>query len=297
MIILYFHTGLSTFVDKDIKILEEKGTVRRFNFSSSKKWKTPGFFILQIVFLFRYIFQSDLMVVQFAGYHSFLPAIFGRLSGKKTLIIAGGTDCVSYPAIGYGNFQKSLLGLFTRWSYRLCHHISPKHDSLRFCEYGYDSSAPSKQGILAFMPELDKPFTAIPNGYDAGFWHCVGEVRNKKTFITVSSGLEYPFQTRLKGIDLILDAAPELTDCTFTIVGVPEHIKLPLRSENVRVLPPADSATLRKLYCQHAFYVQVSMAEGFPNALSEAMLCGCVPIGSSVFSIPEIIGENGFLLK
>ena len=39
------------------------------------------------------------------------------------------------------------------------------------------------------------------------------------------------------------------------------------------------------------------MSEGFPNALCEAMLCGCIPIGSNVASIPHIIGDKGYILK
>ncbi|MFN3939996.1 MAG: glycosyltransferase, partial [Chitinophagales bacterium] len=31
--------------------------------------------------------------------------------------------------------------------------------------------------------------------------------------------------------------------------------------------------------------------------LGEAMLCGCIPIGSDAASIPEIIGDTGFILK
>jgi glycosyltransferase involved in cell wall biosynthesis len=33
-----------------------------------------------------------------------------------------------------------------------------------------------------------------------------------------------------------------------------------------------------------------------PNALCEAMLCECVPVGSTVNGIPEIIGETGVLV-
>jgi glycosyltransferase involved in cell wall biosynthesis len=50
-------------------------------------------------------------------------------------------------------------------------------------------------------------------------------------------------------------------------------------------------------YSSYEFYFQLSVAEGFPNALCEAMLCGCVPIGSNVFSIPKIIGDSGFVLQ
>ncbi|WP_332911264.1 glycosyltransferase [Algoriphagus boritolerans] len=53
---------------------------------------------------------------------------------------------------------------------------------------------------------------------------------------------------------------------------------------------------LLKQYNTHQFYLQLSTSEGFPNALGEAMACGCVPIGSAVGAIPEIIDKTGFLL-
>jgi glycosyltransferase involved in cell wall biosynthesis len=43
--------------------------------------------------------------------------------------------------------------------------------------------------------------------------------------------------------------------------------------------------------------LQLSTSEGFPNSLAEAMLCGCVPIGSAVGDIPNIIGDAGFILE
>ncbi|MFN8208916.1 MAG: glycosyltransferase, partial [Bacteroidales bacterium] len=39
----------------------------------------------------------------------------------------------------------------------------------------------------------------------------------------------------------------------------------------------------------------LSLSEGMPNALCEAMLCGCIPVGSNVEPIPEIIGDTGFI--
>jgi glycosyltransferase involved in cell wall biosynthesis len=41
----------------------------------------------------------------------------------------------------------------------------------------------------------------------------------------------------------------------------------------------------------------LSISEGFPNAICEAMLCGCIPLGSNVAAIPKIIGNEGYILK
>ena len=53
---------------------------------------------------------------------------------------------------------------------------------------------------------------------------------------------------------------------------------------------------MQALYDKHEFYIQISMSEGFPNAICEAMECNCIPIGSNVAAIPEIIGDTGFIL-
>ncbi|MBK9319573.1 MAG: glycosyltransferase [Bacteroidetes bacterium] len=186
---------------------------------------------------------------------------------------------------------------FTKWSYQLCSHLAPKHETLYFTKYDYDEKEPAEQGIKAFIKGLNTPYTAIPNGYDPEQWPLLHKERKPMSFITLSGSFEYPFQVALKGIDLILEVAALFPDCTFTIAGVPEWKKLDIKSNNVMVLPPIRHKDLPELFNEYEYYMQLSMAEGFPNALCEAMLCGCIPIVSNVFSMPEIVGECGYILK
>jgi glycosyltransferase involved in cell wall biosynthesis len=39
------------------------------------------------------------------------------------------------------------------------------------------------------------------------------------------------------------------------------------------------------------------MFEGMPSTICEAMLCECIPIGSNVNGIPNIIGDTGIVIN
>lgn len=295
--VLYFYSFLSPFVKKDIEILSSGFEVGEFDFYKTQKQSILLAFTVQKLFLLWNIWACDLVVCQFAGYLSFLPALYARIFSKPCVIISGGTDAVSFPSIRYGNFYKKLLGIFTTWSYRLCTHIAPKHKTLMWCDYDYEPDDFPHQGILFHCKGLKKPFTEITNGYDAVKWHCTQPIKRENTFITVSGGWEYAFQYKLKGIDLMVEAARMFPDCTFIIVGMPDEKLVPQKPANLQIIPPTPNEKLMDIYSGCEFYMQLSMAEGFPNSICEAMLCECIPIGSGVFSIPEIIGEGGFVLK
>jgi hypothetical protein len=107
--ILYFYPAAASFVSKDLQILESEFRVKSFLFAQTSQKKTFFGFFKQFFFLLRH-FQTKILVIQFGGYHSFLPCLFGYLFNKKTILILGGTDCASFPEFNYGNYRKKALG-------------------------------------------------------------------------------------------------------------------------------------------------------------------------------------------
>ena len=161
--LLYFHAGKSSFVIKDIEILQEQYIVVDFFFDTSNKKQYLMLFIKQKLFLLKHIFGAKLIVCQFAGHHSFLPILFSKIFFKKSIVVAGGTDCVSFPSIGYGNFSNKLLGLTTAFSFKSCHLILPVHQTLVEYDYTYQPNDFKKQGL----PEKNLDTWLKESGWEA----------------------------------------------------------------------------------------------------------------------------------
>jgi glycosyltransferase involved in cell wall biosynthesis len=113
------------------------------------------------------------------------------------------------------------------------------------------------------------------------------------TFVTVAKWISSPVRARIKGMDMVEMIANKFPEATFTLIGDLDYTS---DAKNISILGPQDKKGLRDLYNKNRFYLQLSTSEGFPNALAEAMLCGCVPIGSAVGDIPLIIDDSGFIL-
>jgi glycosyltransferase involved in cell wall biosynthesis len=160
-------------------------------------------------------------------------------------------------------------------------------------DYSYDPSISPKQGLLNLIPDLKTPIQVIPNGFDTDFWKDLGKIRKPLSFISVATGTSNPSRAIVKGYDLIEQLAALHPDWTFTLVGDSSYSS---PNQNVTVLGKMKPTELLDLYNSHQFYLQLSTSEGFPNALGEAMTCGCIPIGSAVGAIPEIIGDSGIVL-
>ena len=91
-----------------------------------------------------------------------------------------------------------------------------------------------------------------------------------------------------------------MPDVSFVLVGPTEAMvragygDLP---ENLTVtgLLPADD--VREWYRRAHVYAHPSLTEGMPNAVAEAMLCGCIPVGSDVNGTATLIGDAGIVIE
>lgn len=295
--LIFVFPNTSSFVRRDVGIMQEQYNVITFSFNPSKKILLPFVFVKQFLFLLYHLPAARIVVCQIAAYHSFLPVLLAKLFRKPSVIFLAGTDCARFPSVQYGNFCKPVLAWFTAVSVRCATHLAPKHGSLIRAPYHYDFSGAPEQGVACFVKDLQTPYTVIPNGFDETVFYPLPVTRKPQSFITVAVGIGTSNINTLKGVDMIVEVAQLLPACTFTLVGVEGRRGLSNLPPNITCLPPQDTGQLQHLYSGHQYYLQLSLSEGFPNAVCEAMLCGCIPIVSDVNALPDIAAGCGFVLR
>ncbi|WP_296705849.1 glycosyltransferase family 4 protein [Algoriphagus sp.] len=290
--IIYTYPVQTAFTDRDLQMISPELKIKPLEFTQSP-FQLPFYFVLQFFQLSWYLPKTTQYLCFFGGYHSVLPVWFGKVFGKKCIIEAGGTDCINMPEIGYGNFRKKWLRKATVYSFKNCSLILPVAQALVKQEYRFDKSISPKQGLLNLIQDLTTPIQVIPNGFDLDFWKNLEIKRQPLSFISVATGTSNPSRAKVKGYDLIENLAENHPEWSFTLVGDPDYQSA---NPNINILGKHAPSDLLKLYNSHQFYLQLSTSEGFPNSLGEAMACGCIPIGSAVGAIPEIIRDKRLIL-
>lgn len=289
--IYYVYPSLSSFVRNDLEGLAVNQRVIHQRIAWGKKWQTPWSFIKQLFHLIKHLTQTKVYIISFAGYHSFLPVLFGKIFRKKVFIVLNGTESVGIQALNYGSHLKTVLRWFCRFSLKYATELWPVGASLIEGKNGFIHQ-PLTYGVRVSFPWIQTPFRVIPNGFTFDKWPWKEQLGNEKSCVSVVSS---EAQFYLKGIDLMLEFAASRPDFEFIIVGMdcPESKTF---SSNVSFKGRVSQEVLAEIYQSCTYYFQLSAFEGFGCSLCEAMLCGCIPVGSNVNEIPTIINGTGSIV-
>jgi len=280
--ILFVYVNYSSFVKADFEILSTFANVTKYQFKPGKGVFKTGFEVLkELIFLIFSGFKFDSVFVWFGDYHSMLPVLFAKLFGKKSFVMIGGYDVSTLSEYKYGSFSNPIRAFFTRNTFKFVDICFPVADALRKKLLIINSKANAE--TIATSVDVKK--------------FSFSEYERSKSIITVS-GTENHQRLMVKGLDRFRELATWLPEFEFVIIGANDGVKSyfePLPA-NLTLLPPQQFDQLTQHYERASFYAQLSRSEGLPNALCEAMLCGCIPFGTNVGDIQITIGNTGLTI-
>ena len=301
---IYFcHFGTKRFTTQDLRIISECG-----GYVVENHYQNRNNFVLKIFGLLGslikalwYVPQCDIVYSFFVANHCFFPILIGKVCRKKIVVVVAGFDALCIPDLQYGIFfKKGILSYLASVMYRSTDVILPVDISLaKSINYYADPSGKGyPQGFFHYVRHIHAKVIELPFSYDQHEYKCPIDIVKKCEVLSLSS-VENMQDFRRKGYDFILQIAAVMPETKFTLAGVEPvvhaaiHHKVP---SNVTILGHIHYDRLVETYSAFKVFLQLSLCEGLPNTLCEAMLCQCIPIGSNVNGIPKAIGNAGFIL-
>jgi len=235
--------------------------------------------------------RADLIFCWFLSVYGAVAVIAAAVLGRRSLIVLGGVDVARDRDLGYGLWLSPWKSFLARSALRRADRVLVVAEHLRgeameLARYGGEN------------------IRYLPTGYDPGFWspgvetaYDQGTGRPRGGVLCVAGAESIP-RLKVKGVDLLIAAARLLPETPFTVVGVPPALAAPLDPPtNVTFVPAVERARLLGYYREARVYCQPSRREGLPNALCEAMLCGCVPAVTDAGASVHAVGDAGFVAR
>ncbi len=265
MNILLFAVNQSTFVLRDIKILQSKYKV---TFCKSNE--------RSFIDIFKLIKSHDIIFLWFASIRFFFPALIAKIYRKKIVTVAGGFDVAKVESGSMGSKWKSLIvkSILNLSNKVLAVSNSNQNEIIQNCKIDVSKIEMIYHGFEDFEQiNLD----------------------NKKDIILTIGFIDDLSYTR-KGIDRLFRLAEELPKIEFHLIGTlvlnSIHVDIPnnvvlhahLNFMENKFIELLESAKI---------YIQFSKHESFGCSVAEAMQFGCIPIVSDSYSLPEVVGNCG----
>lgn len=273
MKILVTSTFVTPFIREDLNILRNHWEVEHL------LTRGPGAFASIPLGVRR----NDIVFTWFASTYAAAAVASARVFHRPSVISIGGVDVAGIPEIGYGIW-------ISPWKSRLVSYALKRADRVIAVDPFLKGEAIRRAGYDGRNIEV------LPTGYDPAFWGPEGERSDSVLTVALCDSEE---RMRVKGVDLLLDTARRLPGTRFTLVGIDEPFVLRLRAQasaNIEIKGKVSREELRALYRGARVYCQPSRFEGLPNAVCEAMLCGCIPVCSDVGGMRTPVAGHGLLV-
>jgi glycosyltransferase involved in cell wall biosynthesis len=273
--LLFVCPSFSSFIQNDLDILRRHFEVRVAHYQGKKRLLK---FVIETL---KGVMWADLTFSWFADVHAFAAVLFSKIFRRKSIVVVGGYEVAKVPEINYGAMLSTRKALIVRFVLKHADNVLTVDDSL-------------KKDAIKNAKVDGRNIKTVPTGYDATKLKMNGEKENR--VITVSYITDNIIKR--KGLDTFVKAAEYLPDVEFVLIGKYtddsiEYLKS-IASPNVKFTGFIPDEDLIRYYQRAKGYCQLSRYEGLPNALCEAMLCGCVPVGTEYCGIPTAIGDTGF---
>jgi glycosyltransferase involved in cell wall biosynthesis len=271
--ILVTSTFTTPFIANDVALLSERYSIRHIVASGPA---APAAIVAGVA-------GADCVFSWFASTYASAAVAAARAFGRKSIIAVGGADVADEPGIGYGIWRSPWKAQLVRYALRNADRI-----------LAVDPYLAEQAAFRGAYPGQN--IAVLPTGYDVARW-TPGAERTRRVVTVAACDSEE--RMKVKGIQLLFDAARRIPDVPFTLVGIHERFLAALRNRapaNLVVLPLVSQEDLLGLYRGAAVYCQPSVVEGLPNAVCEAMLCGCLPVGTNVGGMSSAFGGTGILV-
>ncbi len=271
--ILLFSTIQTTFIDSDFKLLD--------NFSDVKWICSKG--LIAIIKLNWGMLFTDIGVAWFASVYSAFIVFFAKIFNKKSIVIVGGADVIKDPTLGYGLLLSKWKKVFVKYAIKNATHVLPTSDFLGIAsthvgQYKGDN-------ITVTYPGLNPSFLM--------------KSKKRQRLVLSVAQCETVDRVKIKGVDLVIKIAEEMSNVQFKIIGVEPQLLSEVGiyiPDNVTIQPLVPHNMLISEYEKASVYLQMSRIESFGIATSEAMMSGCIPIVSNVGGLPETVGPMNHIV-
>ncbi len=271
-ILFSYPWSLSSFMRRDLEMLREDHEVRAVGWKGLKtlpelrkgaKWANLGF-------------------SWFADRHAAWNVKLMKKQSKPSIVVVGGYDAANIPELEYGSFQDPSRKKHAIFCYQNATRLLTVDNNL-------------KEKIITHTGLSGDNIFTVPNCFDTNFW--TPGVRDTEPLI-ITVGTLGKTTIPIKGLDTLANAARKVTDMKFAVIGndSDEHgVRFKQDAPpNMQFPGFMEPSELRGWYRRAHIYVQVSLSESFGCAMAEAMLCGCIPVGTEVGGIPTVMGDTGF---